>query len=467
MPTIRLLAADDEQDMLSLLKRSLEPALNCIVDTVTSAEKALKKIQATGYDLVIADIRMPQMGGMELLERITTGYPDMTVVMMTAYGRIDLAVKAMKRGAYDFITKPVDHDDLVLRLSKALERSRLVRENARLQNECNCDYAFQKIIGKSRKMQQVYETIKMVAKTDLTVLITGESGTGKELTARAIHALSDRSRQQFVPINCPTVPEQILESELFGYKKGAFTHATRDRKGLFQEADSGTLFLDEIGDISTVIQTKLLRVLQEKEIKLLGDPKPVRVDVRIIASTNRNLAEKIEKKEFREDFYYRLNVLAIHVPPLRERREDIALIADFLLEKHCEKLDAGSKRFAPELLEMLGNMPWPGNVRELENRIIQSILYSRTDEITPADFQIQKKEIQKQKDEICGKLSLIKTYKETKAEFLQRFHLAYLDRLLSAHNGNVTRAARSCGLERQALQQVLRRYNLSAGKYRK
>ncbi|NOY69373.1 MAG: sigma-54-dependent Fis family transcriptional regulator [Deltaproteobacteria bacterium] len=467
MPTARILAADDEQDMLSLLKRSLEPTLDCIVDTVNSAEEALKRIQAANYDLVIADIRMPQMGGMELLERIATDHPDMTIVMMTAYGRIDLAVESMKRGAYDFITKPLDHDDLILRLSKALERSRLVKENTRLQNECTGGYAFHKMIGKSHKMQQVYETIKMAAKTDLTVLITGESGTGKELTARAVHALSDRSRKQFVPVNCPTVPEQILESELFGYKKGAFTHATRDRKGLFQEADSGTLFLDEIGDISPVIQTKLLRVLQEKEIKPLGDPKPVKVDVRIVASTNRNLTEKIEKKEFREDFYYRLKVLSIHVPPLRDRKEDIPLIAGFLLEKHCEKLNAGPKRLSPELLRMIGEMPWPGNVRELENRIIQGILYSRTDEITPKDFQIQKGEVNKQNKEICSKLSIKNTYKETKAEFLEKFNLSYLDELLSAYEGNVTQAAKSCGLERQALQQILRRYNLSADKYRK
>ncbi|MCK5488316.1 MAG: sigma-54-dependent Fis family transcriptional regulator, partial [Desulfobacterales bacterium] len=279
----QILIVDDEMDMLQLLKRSLEPDLNCKVETALSGEQALKLLERKIFDLVLADIKMPGMDGLELLELIKRENPDLTVVMMTGHGDIDMAVKAMKSGAYDFITKPFDHDALLLRLEKALERSSLLMENIRLQEECRESDVFQNLVGKSAKMQRVYETIQMVAKTDLTVLITGESGTGKDLAARAIHTLSNRRSGPFVAVNCPTVPENILESELFGYKKGAFTHATQNKAGLFQAAHRGTIFLDEIGDINPTIQTKLLRVIQEKEIKPLGDTRTVEVDVRIIS----------------------------------------------------------------------------------------------------------------------------------------------------------------------------------------
>ena len=380
-----ILVVDDEIDMQQLLKRSLEPDLGCRVETASSGEMALQMLAESRFDLVLADIKMPGMDGLELLELIKREIPDVTVVMMTAYGSIDTAVEAIKNGAYDFITKPFDRDELVIRLEKALERSTLLKENIRLQKECRDIHMFQDLVGKSNRMKQVYETIQTVAKTDLTVLITGETGTGKDLAARAIHALSHRNRNPFVVVNCPTVPENILESELFGYKKGAFTHATQNRAGLFQEAHKGTIFLDEIGDISPTIQTKLLRVLQEKEIKPLGDTKSISVDVRIIASTNQNLVEKISKNEFREDFYYRLNVLSIKLPALREHPEDILLIANHLLKKHCAELNRPLKKLSPELIEIFLKKTWVGNVREMENVIIHGILFSGTDEITHHD----------------------------------------------------------------------------------
>ena len=259
-----ILVVDDEKDMLQLLKRSLTADLDCMVETASSGERALHWLAEKSFDLVLADIRMPGMDGMELLELIKRQDPDQTVVMMTAFGQVETAVKAMKNGAFDFITKPFDHEALIIRLEKALERSRLLKENQRLQRTCHEEHTLQSLIGKSAAMQRVFETIRMVAKNDLTVLITGESGTGKELTARAIHSLSNRKEASFVAVNCPTVPEHILESELFGYKKGAFTDAAQNRRGMFQEAHQGTIFLDEIGDISPTIQTKLLRVLQEK-----------------------------------------------------------------------------------------------------------------------------------------------------------------------------------------------------------
>ncbi len=458
-----ILIVDDEVDMLSLLKRSLSPDLNCRVEIASSAEMALRMLETDSFDLVLADIRMPGMSGMELLEIIKQKEPETTVIMMTAYGHIDMAVNAMKSGAYDFITKPFDYDALVIRLEKALERSSLIKENIRLQRECRGESLFQNLAGKSPKMQRVYETIQMVAKNDLTVLITGESGTGKDLAARAVHALSERNKRQFVTVNCPTVPENILESELFGYKKGAFTHATQDKKGLFQEAHNGTIFLDEIGDISPTIQTKLLRVLQEKEIKPLGDSRTIQVNVRIIASTNQDLKEKIKKNEFREDFYYRLNVLPIKLPALKEHSEDIPLIASHLVEKHCRKLKKPLKKLSPELLTIFKGMPWKGNVREMENLILQGILFSNDDEIQLHDVGLSA---------ASGSMGTGThvfhdlPYKEAKEQTLVHFNHAYIGSLLTACDGNVTHASKSCGMERQALQQIMRRYDIRASKYR-
>ena len=459
-----LLIVDDEPDMLTLLKRSLEPELDCRVDTASSGETALKMIRDGDYDLVLADIKMPGISGLDVLERVKADHAEITFVMMTAYGHIEMAVEAMKRGAYDFITKPFDHDALVMRLEKAFERSRLLKENLRLHQECHSTDMFQELVGKSQQMQRVYETIRMVAQNDLTVLITGESGTGKDLTARAVHALSNRSKRPFIAVNCPTVPEHILESELFGYKKGAFTHATSDKKGLFQEAHTGTIFLDEIGDITPTIQTKLLRVLQEKEIKPLGDARPIHVDVRIIASTNQPLADKIQAGDFREDFFYRLNVLPIRLPPLRERREDIPLIANHLLEKHCAKLGKPLKRFSPELMEAFVARRWEGNVREMENLIMQGILFSGSDEITPKDVRIAKQPAGGGMAEIMPLYD--QPYKQAKESNLQAFNAAYIGHMLTLNKGNVTRAAKACGLERQALQQIMRRYGISAEPYR-
>ena len=459
----KILVVDDELDMLNLLKRSLEPELDCLVDTAANAEEALKLLNHGWYDLVLADIKMPGMGGLELLRIMRDEYPETTVIMMTAYGDIDTAVEAMKSGAYDFITKPFEHDSLIFRLEKGLERSRLKKENLRLQKNCGNDYLFEDLVGKSRKMKQVYEAVQMVAKTDMTVLIRGESGTGKELVARAVHALSPRKHSPFVAVNCPTVPENILESELFGYRKGAFTNAVRDKKGLFQEAGNGTIFLDEIGDISPSIQTKLLRVLQEKEFKPLGASKSIRVDVRVIASTNQDLEEKIKQSQFREDFFYRLNVLPINLPPLRERQEDIPLIANHLLEKHCALLDKPLKSISPRLLEIMINRTWEGNVRELENIIIQGILYASDEEIKPGDvgFTEERPPVAEGEPDYQGLM-----YKEAKEQTLMHFNQTYIGKLLQDNQGNVTKAAQQCGLERQALQQIMRRYGIKAEDFR-
>jgi len=463
----QILIVDDEPDMLELLKRSLEPDLNSRLSTAASAKSALQQLSEKSFDLALIDIKMPEMDGLELLELVKRKWPDLTVVMMTAYGTIETAVYAMKQGAYDFITKPFDHEALLVRLEKALERSSLLAENRRLKqtNTTAAPHIFHGMVGKSTAMQRVFETIQMIAATDLTVLITGESGTGKDLAGRAVHALSHRGQNEFVAVNCPTVPEQILESELFGYKKGAFTHATQNKIGLFQQADNGSIFLDEIGDISPSIQTKLLRVLQEKEIKPLGDTRTVTVDVRIIASTNQALKEKIRTGQFREDFYYRLNVLPIELPPLRRRPEDIPLIADHLFNKHCQRLNKPDKTMAPELISFFQECYWEGNVRQLENLIIQSILFSRSDTVRPDDLGKNNSA----GNPVCPpETPDVRSlpYKAAKEKVLQAFNADYIGKILRETGGNVTQAAKTCGMERQALQQIMRRYSISAEDFR-
>ena len=460
-----ILIVDDEKDMLKLLQRSLEPDLNCRVTTAATAEAALEQLTRSAFDLVLADIKMPGMDGMELLAWIKRRNPEQTVVMMTAYGAVETAVSAMRQGAHDYITKPFEYDALVVRLEKSLERSSLIRENLRLQDECRQRKGLQELVGKSAPMQRVYETIQTISQTDLTVLITGESGVGKDLTARAVHQISPRRRGPFVAVNCPTVPEQILESELFGYRKGAFTHATQNREGLFQEACGGSIFLDEIGDISPAMQAKLLRVLQEKEIKPLGDTRTVAVDVRIIASTNQDLAVKIGRGEFREDLFHRLNVLPLRLPALREHQEDIPLIAAHLLEKHCADLKRPLKRLSPELLEIFKQRPWTGNVREMENLIVQGILFASGDEIRPADLCLNQR-VKKSPETVPQEDFLDFGYKDAKARVLEGFNARYIGRRLAASGGNVTQAARESGLERQALQQIMRRYGIEADPYR-
>lgn len=457
--TAKILAVDDEKDMTRLLQRTLEPEIDCKVTMATSAKMAISILEQDTFDLVICDIRMPGMDGFELLEHIKTSYPDLTVVMLTAFSNIESAVSSIKKGAYDFIAKPFDQEEIIFRINKALERSLLIKENQRLMQEKGAGKIG--LIGESEPMKRVYDQIKLIADSDVTVLITGESGTGKDLTARSIHNLSPRKKNPFIPVNCPTIPENILESELFGYKKGAFTNAARDKEGLFQEAHKGTIFLDEIGDIGPSIQTKLLRVLQEKEIKPLGDNKTIKVDVRIIASTNRDLKQKMQDNEFREDFFYRLNVLSIELPPLRHRITDIPLIADHLVAKHCKKLNKAPKMISGAVMDLLMEQAWPGNVRELENVLVQGILYAKGDTIETGDLPLASGG-KKGSAPYCFDSSAISAlpYKEAKEKILQEFNHDYIGAKLSMTSGNITQAARHCRMDRQALQQIMKRYGI-------
>ncbi|SLM27627.1 Sigma-54 dependent DNA-binding response regulator (Fis family protein) [Desulfamplus magnetovallimortis] len=497
-----ILVVDDEQDMTRLLKRTLEMEVECRVTMAFSGESALSVLEQESVDLMLCDIRMPGMDGFKVLEYAVRNYPDLTVMMITAFGSIEVAIEAIKNGAYDFVSKPFEQEEILFRVKKALERNRLLKENRALNRENSA--TFGKLIGTSPAMQRVYDRITMVAQSDVTVLITGESGTGKDLTAQSLHALSPRSSRSFIPVNCPTVPENILESELFGYKKGAFTNAVMDKKGLFQEADGGTIFLDEIGDIGPSIQTKLLRVLQEKEVKPLGDNRTIQVDVRIVASTNRDLMKKIANGEFREDFFYRLNVFTIELPPLRDRITDIPAIASHLIIRHCKNLNREALTLSPSLMEMLMQYNWPGNVRELENVLIQGILHCDSESIMPRDINLgqgngkwqmgrtlmdnpdfasigestesqetvtqadKEKDTEKAMEKaISANESLfMMPYKDAKEKMLREFNHCYVGEMLSRTGGNVSQAARKCHLERQALQQIMKRFDIDADRFR-
>ncbi|MCX7823151.1 MAG: sigma-54 dependent transcriptional regulator [Syntrophobacterales bacterium] len=466
----RILIVDDEPDFIRLLERLIRAEVPlCEVFSAVSGSKALELLGRCEMDVVCLDIRMPDMNGFDVLSYIRSNHPLTTVIMITAYGCIEIAVKAIKEGAYDFITKPLEQDVFLITLKKALERVRLLKENLRLRESIKHYEVFQNIVGASASIRRVFDAIRMVAPTDVTVLIRGESGTGKELVARAIHELSDRRDGPFIPVNCPAVPDQILESELFGYKKGAFTHAVQDRKGLFQEAQKGTIFLDEIGDIPMNIQTKLLRVLQEKEIKPLGDTRTVKVDVRVVASTNQDLEKKIAEGTFREDLFYRLNVVPIFVPPLRERREDIPLLTEHFLKKYAKKFNKPVKTISSEAMKLLMNREWKGNVRELENTIMRGILFSLNEELSPDDLSLETRENSKV-SQSRGRYSYEVnnfSYREAKERVLQEFHTQFFGQLLSTTGGNISQAAKLCGLERQALQYILKRYGIQADRYRR
>jgi two-component system response regulator AtoC len=374
----RVLIVDDEQNLRHMLQTLLkregyEPV------GVSTVDSALLELSDRPYDIVITDLRMPGRGGMELVDEIRRRNMDTTVVVMTAYGGRDVAIEAMKRGAYDYISKPFEAEELVLLLRKAEERERLFRENQSLHKQIRAgggepEAGLGDLVARSRQMLELFRTVRKIAEFKTTVLIDGESGTGKELVARAIHRLSPRSSGPFIAVNCGAIPDTLLESELFGHRKGAFTDANRDRKGLFEEASGGTLFLDEVGELPLGLQVKLLRVLQEGEVRRLGDSQDIKVDVRVVAATARELSAEVARGGFREDLFYRLNVFALHLPALRERREDIPLLVEHFLARMNARMGLGVTAASPEAMSLLFEYDWPGNVRELENSIERAIV---------------------------------------------------------------------------------------------
>jgi two-component system nitrogen regulation response regulator GlnG len=382
----RILVADDEESMRWVLSKALRKK-GFTVDLAKDGDEALDLIQANGYDLAILDIKMPGISGLDLLDRVREMKSDLLMVIMTAEASMKNAVEAMKRGAYDYITKPFDLDVIDAIVEKVSRAKEMTTQVTLLKEELKDRYQLEKnIIGNSPAMRDIYKVIGKVAPSDVTVLIQGESGTGKELIARAIHFNSRRLGKPFIALNCAAIPKELLESELFGFEKGAFTGAIERKLGKFEQANGGTIFLDEIGDMPLDLQSKILRVLQEKEITRTGGNQNIPVDLRIVAATNQDLEEKVRSKTFREDLFYRLNVVPIRMAPLRERAEDISLLVDYFLTKTCVELEAPDKRCDKAAYQLLTHYPWPGNVRELENTIKRAVILSSDPLLTPSDF---------------------------------------------------------------------------------
>jgi DNA-binding NtrC family response regulator len=380
----RILVVDDEENVLALCQTILQKK-GYDVKCAATAEEALDRLETELFDVVVTDLKMPGMSGLDLLTKAKALNPSVPFIMLTAFGTVHSAVEAMKEGAYDYLIKPVDNDEFKLVVEKALELHRLQREVARLRSQLQIDLDFQDIVGQSKPMRAVFRLIRMVAKSNATILIQGESGTGKELIARALHQHSERSDGPFVAIDCASLPETLLESELFGHVRSAFTGAINNKEGLFVEAHCGTILLDEIGDTTMALQSKLLRVLQENEVRPVGTNKSIKIDVRVIAATNKDLKKEVERKAFREDLFYRLAVVPIHLPPLRDRRDDIPLLIDHFIKKSCQENGLHAKKISAQGIRQLMEYQWPGNVRELENLVARAVLISSGFEVTP-DF---------------------------------------------------------------------------------
>ncbi len=381
----RILIADDEPLTLELIVERLQEE-GYEVEVVSGGREAIEASKKSSFKVVLTDLSMPDMGGMQVLEHFAKHSPETLVIVLTGFGTIETAVEAMRRGAYDYLSKPANLDEIVLTLKRAVEHKDLKEENVALRSQIMEQHRIERLIGQSAPMHHLHRIIKRVAKTDSTVLVTGESGTGKELIANAIHYQSTRRDMPFVPINCGAIPEELLESELFGHEKGAFTGAIKERRGRFELANKGTVFLDEIGEMSPKLQVKLLRFIQEMKFQRVGGSRTVEVDVRIVAATNKDLERAVAENEFREDLFYRLNVIPIHVPPLREREGDIAILIQLFLKQHCLKKTIPQKQMSPAAIESLEQYDWPGNVRELQNVIERMVILTDTDEIQLMDL---------------------------------------------------------------------------------
>jgi two-component system response regulator AtoC len=452
-PMARVLVVDDEENLRLVLRTFLRKQ-GYEVETAASAEAALAVVDAFAPDFVLTDVRMPGMSGIELTAALRARGAHAVVILMSAYGSVDLAIEGMKAGAYDYFAKPFKQDEVLLVLRKAEERESLRRENRALREALAPDGTFSGMTGRSEKMRVVFRTLEKVADYKTTVLIEGESGTGKELVARALHERSSRASRGFVAVNCGAIPGSLLESELFGHKRGAFTDATSDKRGLFEEADGGTLFLDEIGELPLALQVKLLRALQEGIIRRLGDTRDVKIDVRVVAATVRDLGLEVKEGRFREDLYYRLNVLPLRVPPLRERRDDIPLLVEHFLVKNNARLGTKTRGVHPRALERLIDYPWPGNVRELENTVERSMVLAEGDILDEADLperlRAGKDAVQATLD--AGELSIKKTTRVIEETLIRR--------ALDKTRGNRTAAAKLLEISHRALLYKIKDYGV-------
>ena len=452
-----LLVVDDEPQILRAVAGVLQDE-GFEVLTAPDGETALKMVAAEVPDLVLLDIALPGLDGLEALTELKRQHPLLPVIMVSAYGSVENAVKATRLGAFDFIEKPPNADKILLSVRNALEWARLAEENRRLRQQ---RAPVKEIIGESAAISRLREKLALVAPTNAAVLIIGDNGTGKELVARALHALSRRAHQPLVEVNCAAIPEDLIESELFGHEKGAFTGASSRRRGKFDLAHEGTLFLDEIGDMSLKTQAKILRILEEQRFERVGGGHPIQVDVRVLAATNKNLEEEIAKGAFREDLYHRINVIPLSVPPLRERREDIPLLAAHFLLELSQENGAPAKTFTPAALEALAAMPWPGNVRELKNFVFRLAILSPFDLVDVADLPLAASGAEPAADyDFIDPFLQVPSFREARALFEKQF----LRRKLSECKGNVSLLAEKIGLERSHLYRKLKAYGLEPGK---
>jgi len=449
----KVLVVDDDRNLLDLLKMRLESA-NYEVVTALSEEDAIKAVKSQVVDLSIVDLQLAHQDGISLMEEFHLILPDIPVIILTAYGSIESAVEAMKKGAYSYLTKPFEPQDLLLQIERALENRRLNVEIKRLKGLLEERYDFTNIVARSEKMRRVLEIVSQIAKTESTVYIHGESGTGKELIAKAIHLASERKNKPFVAINCAALPEALLESELFGHEKGAFTGAVRSTKGLFTQAHQGTIFLDEIGDMPLSIQAKLLRALQERQFYPIGSEKPIEVDVRVIVATQKDLEGQVKQGLFREDLFYRIHVIPVHLPPLRERKEDIPLLVEHFLKKFSEQIKKEVKGLTPQAIQKLMLHEWPGNVRELENAVEYAVVMTQQDIITE-NLILQTN----------GTLSQepLKPLKEAR----DAYEKGYLIHLLEICEGNVTKASKLAGKYRADFYDLMKKHNLKSEDFKK
>ena len=452
----RVLIVDDEKNMRHMLQVMLNKA-GYNAETVADGVEGLDLMEKNDFDFILCDLRMPNMDGMTFLKKSRETYPEQTFIMMSAYGTIDTALEAMKIGAYDYISKPFKQDEVLLTLKKAEERERLKRENIKLQDKIKKieqKYSFGNIVARSEAMAQVFDLVEKVADHKTTVLITGESGTGKELIAKAIHSNGGRASATMVSINCGGIPENLLESELFGYKKGAFTDATKNKLGRFEEADGGTIFLDEIGELPLALQVKLLRVLQEEEITPLGSTGSKKIDVRVIAATSKDLYWEVEENRFREDLFYRINVMKIHLPPLRERRGDIPLLIGYFIDLFNKKLTKSIEGLSSEAMPILMGYSWPGNIRELENVMERAVLLSKGRWVTPADLPPSVTSDQRVPLSVSPEdtLSIKKASRRLERDLIQK--------ALELTGGNRTKATKILEISRPMLISKIKEYKL-------
>ncbi|HTJ47626.1 MAG TPA: sigma-54 dependent transcriptional regulator [Kofleriaceae bacterium] len=450
-----MLVVDDERDMCELLELGLRKR-GFAVTWRTDGEEAFATMSTQDFDAVITDLNMKKMGGIDLCARIVANRPDLPVIVLTAFGSLETAVAAMRAGAYDFVTKPVELDALAMSLRRALDTRALKAEVRRLKQVVADTRRFDEMIGASAAMQKVFALIDQVAETDATVLITGESGTGKEMVARALHKRSKRAAGPFIAINCAAMPESLLESELFGHARGAFTDAKVSRPGLFVQASGGTLFLDEIGEMSISLQPKLLRALQERRVRPVGAETEIDFDVRLVAATNRDLEEMVENKQFREDLFYRINVIHVPLPPLRARGGDVLVLAQHFIQHYATVFDKRVTGLSAAAAERISAYAWPGNVRELQNCVERAVALARFEEVAVEDLPEKIRAYSKSH-------VVVATDDPTDLVPLEEVEKRYILRVLEAHGGNRTEAAKTLGLDRKTLYRKLLRWGVASG----